>query len=342
MYFWWENIKGITESSEKALWIMQLTTLMVLVLIGWCGYTLLVRGGHFPPIPVAKNIVLSKHALGWLYGSRIPQMFSLVAVFIALGHSVLAMSGAESLAQVYREIEHPKLRNLKKAALIIFIYSLVFTSLVSFFAVMIIPDKTRPQYFENLIGGLAMALQGPFVARLAFHVFVVIVGTLILSGAVNTAIVGSNGVLNRVSEDGVLSDWFRQPHPRFGTSYRIINLVVAVADCDDSSVSRGDVTFLANLYAFGVIWSFVLNGIALLVLRYKQPGGREFRVPLNVQIAGKRNTGRGRADHDGPPVHRRRESVYQAGGYGRGRCFLGTAVRRIPNLRKARAARARQ
>jgi hypothetical protein len=49
-------------------------------------------------------------------------------------------------------------------------------------------------------------------------VFVVAVGTLILSGAVNTAIVGSNGVLNRVSEDGVLSDWFRQPHPRFGTS----------------------------------------------------------------------------------------------------------------------------
>jgi hypothetical protein len=35
IYFWWENIKGITESSEKALWIMQLTTVMVVVLIGW-------------------------------------------------------------------------------------------------------------------------------------------------------------------------------------------------------------------------------------------------------------------------------------------------------------------
>jgi amino acid transporter len=286
MYFWWENIKGITESSEKALWIMQLTTSMILVLIGWCGYTLLVRGAHLPPAPVAKNIVLSEHALGWLYGSRIPQMFSLVAVFIALGHSVLAMSGAESLAQVYREIEHPKLPNLKKAALIIFIYSLVFTSLVSFFAVMIIPDKTRPQYFENLIGGLSMSLQGPFAARLAFHIFVVIVGTLILSGAVNTAIVGSNGVLNRVSEDGVLSDWFREPHPRFGTSYRIINMVVALQILM-ILVSRGDVTLLANLYAFGVIWSFVLNGIAVLVLRYKQPEGREFRVPLNLTIFGK-------------------------------------------------------
>ena len=102
----------------------------------------------------------------------------------------------------YREIEHPKLKNLKKAGLVIFIYSLVFTSLVSFFAVMIIPDNVRGNFTENLIGGLAMHLVGSFPVRLAFHVFVVVVGTLILAGAVNTAIVGSNGVLNRVSEDG--------------------------------------------------------------------------------------------------------------------------------------------
>ena len=283
LYFWWQNIKGISESSEKALWIMQLTTVMVVALITWCGYTLLVRGGHLPPAPVPRNIVMSDHALGWLAHSRIPQMFTLVAVFIGLGHSVLAMSGAESLAQVYREIEHPKLKNLKKAALVIFIYSMVFTSLVSFFAVMIIPDKTRPQFFENLIGGLAMSLTGPFVARLIFHIFVVVVGTLILSGAVNTAIIGSNGVLNRVSEDGVLSDWFRQPHPKFGTSHRIINMVVAM-QIVMIVLSRGDVTFLANLYAFGVIWSFVLNGTAVFVLRYTQPQQREFKVPLNFYI----------------------------------------------------------
>jgi amino acid transporter/nucleotide-binding universal stress UspA family protein len=286
VYFWWQNIKGITESSEKALWIMQLTTVMVIALIAWCGYTLLMRGGHLPPAPVPGNIILDKHSLGWLYGSRIPHLITVIAVFVGLGHSVLAMSGEESLAQVYREIEHPKLPNLKKAALIIFIYSMIFTSLVSFFAVMIIPDKTRPQFFENLIGGLAMSLTGPLVARLTFHVFVVVVGTLILSGAVNTAIVGSNGVLNRVSEDGVLSDWFRQPHRKFGTSHRIINLVVAF-QIVTILTSRGDVTFLANLYAFGVVWSFALKGVAVLVLRYTHPQEREFRVPLNLRIAGK-------------------------------------------------------
>jgi hypothetical protein len=102
---------------------------------------------------------------------------------------------------------------------------------------------------------------------------------------VNTAIVGSNGVLNRVSEDGVLSAWFRQPHKRFGTSHRIINIVVAL-QVITIIISRGDVTFLANLYAFGVIWSFAMNGLAVLVLRYTSPGQREFQVPLNFTFRG--------------------------------------------------------
>src|SRR2546428_810602 len=285
LYFWWENTKGIPESSEKALQIMKLVTVMVVMLVGWCAYTVIVRHSALPPLPQPRNLRLSPSALGWLAHSSLPHMFGIVAILIALGHSVLAMSGEESLAQVYREIESPKLSDLKKAGLVIFVYSLVFTSLVSFFAVMIIPDDVRQGFLENLIGGLAMNLQGPLIARLVFHGFVVVVGTLILAGAVNTAIVGSNGVLNRVSEDGVLADWFRQPHPRFGTSYRIINIVVGLQILT-ILISRGHVTFLANLYAFGVIWSFAMNGLAVLVLRYTSPGQREFQVPLNFTFRG--------------------------------------------------------
>src|SRR5271163_200000 len=288
VYFWWYNIKGVAESSHKAMLIMQATTVMVVILIVWCTYTIVLRHPAIPPFPNAHNIRLDKNSMGWLYGSSImgfAHLAGIIAIFIGLGHSVLAMSGEESLAQVYREIEHPKLPNLKKAGLVIFIYSLVFTSLVSFFAVMIIPDDVRQGFLENLIGGLAMSLEGPLVIRLIFHGFVVVVGAIILAGAVNTAIVGSNGVLNRVSEDGVLSAWFRQPHPRFGTSYRIINIVVLL-QIVTIFISHGDVTFLANLYAFGVIWSFAMNGLAVLVLRYTRPGPRDFQVPLNFTISG--------------------------------------------------------
>jgi len=283
IYFWWENIKGVHESSEKALRIMYVTTVMVVIMLGWCGYTLWMKGVHLPPFPFPRNLTFSPDALGWLKHTNLPYTVGLIGILIGLGHSVLAMSGEETMAQVYREIEHPKLKNLEKAGFVIFVYSLIFTAGVAFFAVMIIPDAVRPNYSDNPIGGLAMYLTGPLVARLIFRVFVVIVGTLMLAGAVNTAIVGSNGVLNRVSEDGILPDWFRQPHRRFGTSYRILNLVVAL-QLVTIILSRGNIFVLGEAYAFGVMWSFAMKGIAVLVLRYKEPGQREFRVPLNLNI----------------------------------------------------------
>src|SRR5215469_13973931 len=282
IYFWRENIKGIEESSEKAARIMEFTTIMVVLMIGWCGYTLWVNGGHLPPLPAPANLHFSPEARGWLHD--LPEVIGVIGILVAFGHSVLAMSGIETLAQVYREIEHPKLPNLKKTAFVVFIYSMLFTSLVSFFAFIIIPNaQERLGYADNLIGGLAMNVVGSFPLRLAFHAFVVVVGIMILAGAVNTAIVGSNGVLNRVSEDRVLAPWFRHPHPRYGTSHRIINLVVGL-QLLTILLSGGNVILLGEAYAFGVIWSFAMKGLAVLVLRYTEAGPRQFRVPLNLKL----------------------------------------------------------
>ena len=284
LYFWWKNTQGIHESSERALQIMAITTVMVVILIVWCVITILRTPVQMPPSPFssAGAIPLNKESLGWLNGTWISHL-TWVILFVGFGHSVLAMSGEETLAQVNREIEHPKLKNLEKTGLVIFIYSLLFTSLVSFFAVMIIPDKVRPDFFANLIGGIAMYLVGPIMLRLLFHGFVVLVGVLILAGAQNTSIVGANGVLNRVAEDGVLTSWFQKPHHRFGTSFRIINLIVGM-QLLTIILSRGNVYLLAALYAFGVIWSFAMKSLAVLVLRFTEPGRREWKVPGNLQI----------------------------------------------------------
>src|SRR6266568_3158587 len=283
LYFWWENIKGIPESSEKALRIMYVTTVMVVLLVAWSIYTISVRGVHLPPWPRLSSLVYSDDALGWLKNTSLPYTIGFIGIMIGLGHSVLAMSGEETMAQVYREIEHPKLKNLEKAGFLIFAYSLIFTAGVAFFAVMIIPDSVRTGFQDNPIGGLAMYLVGPVPLRIAFRGFIAVVGTLMLAGAVNTSIVGSNGVLNRVSEDGILPQWFRHPHRRFGTSHRILNLVVGLQILT-ILLSRGDIFVLGEAYAFGVMWSFAMKGLAVLVLRYKEPGKREFRVPLNFHL----------------------------------------------------------
>src|ERR1700726_1881000 len=283
LYFWWKNIQGMHESSEKALQIMIVTTVMVVILIIWCTITCFKVPVQLPPNPLHPGVVkLTKESLGWLYGTRLSHI-TLIILFVGFGHSVLAMSGEETLAQVNREIEHPKLKNLEKTGLVIFIYSLLFTSLVSFFAVMIIPDSVRPNYFANLIGGIAMYLSGPLSLKLFFHGFRVLVGVLILAGAQNTSIVGANGVLNRVAEDGVLTSWFQKPHHRYGTSYRIINLIVGL-QLLTIVLSLGNVYVLAALYAFGVIWSFAMKSIAVLVLRFTEPGNRAWKVPGNLHF----------------------------------------------------------
>jgi amino acid transporter len=330
VYFWRINIIGIHESSQKAMRIMQLTTVMAVLVIGWAALTIFMRPEvrHLPPM----RPVLTPESEGWLAGW--PRIVGAFGIVIAFGHTLLAMSGEESLAQVYREIEAPKVKNLKKAGFVIVMYSLLLTGVVTFFAIMMIPDKERikttvvdgaaktevvgvlerkvaggtveriatkedgttfalpaaahvvresGKYTDNLISGLVMHMVGPVPLRLALQAFVVFVGFLILSGAVNTSIVGSNGVLNRLAEDGILTSWFLHPQKRFGTTHRLIN-IVAILQLLTIVASMGDVYTLGEAYAFGVIWSFVFKTLAMVVLRFKDKSPREYEVPLNIRI----------------------------------------------------------
>ncbi len=310
-WFWRRNILGIHESSGDALRIMYVTTAMVVVLIVWSVVSIAAtpEAHRLPPAPVPGNLSFDSTAVGWMpqlaphalvpdrsaavavqgekhrwaLSGQIGAFMALFGIFMAFGHSVLAMSGEETLAQVNRELAYPKHRNLMRAGLVIFVYSLIFTSTVSFIAYALIPDAQRLSYADNLISGIAIHLIGPQTLKLLFQAFIVVVGFLMLSGAVNTAIVGSNGVLNRVSEDGVLTDWFRAPHRRYGTTYRLINLIVLL-QLLTIVASRGNIFILGEAYAFGVIWSFSFNALAMLVLRFKDRRPRDWRVPVNFRL----------------------------------------------------------
>jgi amino acid transporter len=319
VYFYYQNLIGIHESSEKALKIMIATTIMAAIMLTWSCATLIVQGrahrtdnGAPNTLPLAPDLrphpdyikgtpdkPAESDPLGFLTNTTVGQqlknlsatggrgwlsLIGVIGIFIAFGHSILAMSGEETLAQVYREVESPKMQNFKKAAFIVFVYSLLVTGGISFLAVLLVPEDVRMRnYVGNLISGLAMNVMGPEWAKLLLNAFVVIVGFLILSGAVNTAIIGSNGVLNRVAEDGVLPEWFLKPHHRYGTTYRILTLIL-VLQLATILYSMGDVITLGEAYAFGVVWSFVFKALAMVVLRFTEPEGREFKVPFNIRV----------------------------------------------------------
>src|SRR5512140_2242324 len=83
MYFWWQNIKGIEESSDKAMKIMYVTTVMVVMILIWSAYTLLTRPGiHLPPLPLPQNLNFAPEALGFWRNSNIPKMFGLLGIMM--------------------------------------------------------------------------------------------------------------------------------------------------------------------------------------------------------------------------------------------------------------------
>src|SRR5258708_33435882 len=100
LYYWWLNTKGIEESSDKALDVMKITTVMVVILLGWGFYSALHVGAKLPPPPIPSNLHFSTDSLGFLKNIKFTAGFGLFGILMAFGHSVLAMSGEESLAQV--------------------------------------------------------------------------------------------------------------------------------------------------------------------------------------------------------------------------------------------------
>src|SRR5205814_6344707 len=68
IYFWRRNTRGIHESSDDALRIMKITTVMVVLLIGWSGFTILTQPKmpRLPPAPAPHTLTLNDDAVGWM------------------------------------------------------------------------------------------------------------------------------------------------------------------------------------------------------------------------------------------------------------------------------------
>ncbi|MDR0646103.1 MAG: APC family permease [Elusimicrobiota bacterium] len=281
LYFWWQNIKGIEDSSDKSSKIIQFSIAACLILFIFAIITLIQRGNiELPPLKPQ----FSKASLGFAENMSFMTKIGYIGVLMAFGHSVLALSGLETLVQVYREIEYPKIKNLQIAALIIFIFAFVFTGGLTFLSSLIIPaDLIATKYSENLLSGLAMHVNAPHIIKLVLQAIVVIAGILMLSGAVNTSIIGANGIVNRMAETGILTDWFRKIHKKYGTTYHIIN-TVCIAQIIVIIASRGDISLIGQAYAFGVLWSFVFEVLSIVVLRFKnREQKREFMMPFNIK-----------------------------------------------------------
>ena len=221
---------------------MQITTVMVVALLIWCPLTHVAArtSVNFRRRRLPRNLRFSHEALGWLEGTFVAahsrgRDVDRLRPLAAVDERIRDAGAGLSRDRLSEDEESARSRPTSSAW-----YALVCTGVITLLAVHD-HSRRRPAHVLRQPDWAASrcSLVGPRLLRLAFHIFVVIVGVLILSGAVNTSIIGANGVLNRVAEDGVLLDWFRKPHRRFGTTYRIINMITLL-QVATILASRGD------------------------------------------------------------------------------------------------------
>ncbi|GEC72097.1 amino acid/polyamine/organocation transporter, APC superfamily [Flavobacterium flevense] len=182
------------------------------------------------------------------------------ALFLGFAAAMLGISGFESSANFVEEQEHgvfPKtLRNM---------WGIVsfFNPALAFLIICIIPLTEVGEHKESLLAFLGHTTGGTWLAYL-----ISIDAVLVLCGAVLTSFVGVSGLLNRMTLDRILPNYFLKQNKR-GSNYRIIIsfLLLCVSVL---VVTEGNIVVLAGVYTFSFLAVMGLFGIGNLLLKFKR------------------------------------------------------------------------
>lgn len=182
------------------------------------------------------------------------------ALFLGFSAAMLGISGFESSANFVEEQEHgvfPKtLRNMW--AIVSF-----FNPMLALLLICIIPLAEVGEHRESLLAYLGQTTGGSWLAYL-----ISIDAVLVLCGAVLTSFVGVSGLLNRMTLDRILPNYFLKQNRR-GSNYRII-ISFLILCISILFVTGGNLVSLAGVYTFSFLAVMGLFGIGNLLLKFKR------------------------------------------------------------------------
>lgn len=182
------------------------------------------------------------------------------ALFLGFSAAMLGISGFESSANFVEEQEpgiFPKtLRNMW--AIVSF-----FNPVIAILLISVIPLTEVGANKESLLAHLGETTGGSWLAWL-----ISIDAVLVLCGAVLTSFVGVSGLLNRMTLDRILPNFFLKQNKR-GSHYRIVIsfLVLCISVLFATS---GHLESLAGVYTFSFLAVMALFGIGNLLLKFKR------------------------------------------------------------------------
>ncbi|UWY27217.1 APC family permease [Flavobacterium sp. TR2] len=182
------------------------------------------------------------------------------ALFLGFSAAMLGISGFESSANFVEEQEHgifPKtLRNMW--AIVSF-----FNPVIAILLISVIPLTEVGENKESLLAHLGDTTGGAWLAWL-----ISIDAVMVLCGAVLTSFVGVSGLLNRMTLDRILPNYFLKQNKR-GSHYRIV-ISFLILCLSVLFATNGHLESLAGVYTFSFLAVMALFGIGNLLLKYKR------------------------------------------------------------------------
>lgn len=238
-------ILGIRESAKVAIgiFVFHLSTMAVLI--------------------IASVIYVLRH--GWdvflQNWQTDPEGGILMAIFFGFAASMLGISGFESSANFVEEQKEgvfPKtLRNMWLAVSIL-------NPTMAFLALSMLPiSEIHSKYQETLLSAMGELAGGDLLARI-----IAIDAFLVLSGAVLTSYIGVSGLLERLTLDRIMPNFFLAKN-RFGASYRIILLFFFLC-VSILFITKGNVKTLAGVYTISFLSVMFLFAVGNILLKIKR------------------------------------------------------------------------
>ncbi len=241
-------IGGITESAKVAIGIFLFHLTSLLILSGFIIYYLSTNDGFM-------LFIENWHFSG--SGGSISN-----AIFLGFAASMLGVSGFESSANFVEEQEKgvfPKtLKNMWSIVSIINPLMAVFA-----LALFAIPVLQSDSYQNTLLVEMGQHVGGEWIATL-----ISIDAFLVLSGAVLTSFVGVSGLLERMTLDRILPQFFLKKNKK-GSSYRII-LMFFFLSVSVLLITNGKVKLLAGVYTISFLSVMILFGVGNILLKVKR------------------------------------------------------------------------
>lgn len=271
---WWWQRQGRSLPSRTVMRVVSGAVAVLAVIVVSALVTVLTRGGHLPQLAFPPE------------PTRTTPLWTPIAFFTAFGYCLFALGSVDALAHVAPELQQPRIRQLRRTAFLVCAYSLLVTAATGFLVTAIVPAEIRSAWFDAPLAALALYVDGPAPIRLFLLLSVVAAANLLLASTAYRAATSTQGLLSRLSEEGVLTSSLRDLHPRFGTPWRLIDLS-AVAQIAIVVASGGQVSWLARVYAVGVVWCALFKVAALIGFRFRRREPRAFRVPLNPRVGGR-------------------------------------------------------